>query len=401
MRDIDRLLDLFDRGKLLRPSAAVPNIVDFAHAIACIISVEDVRPTPGVSAIQDLIGSPDHLVFVLADGLGMNFVEKMDSSAFIPNHLTVELRTVFPSTTPAAMTTLATGKWPCQHAVVGWHTYIPAFDDVSTIIRYQRTSDEKQLTELGIAPEQVYPVPSRLGRGKRDSLLLQPDFIASSVYSSYWTGGAATQGYNNLNEAVEIILQRLSRAKRPTFTYLYTPKVDRAAHDHGAYHDTTWAKVRELDAFLDQIAASLPASARLVVTADHGHLNAQKETSHTITSLDDELLKLLTRKPSGDIRVMYLTVPEDNIPRFRELFKSRYGDDFLLLTLEDVERLELLGPGHLAEHTRSRLGSIIAVSTGAATLDYRRALGEKDKPPAVSHHSGLTPDEMRIPLIIA
>jgi predicted AlkP superfamily pyrophosphatase or phosphodiesterase len=401
MRDIDRLIDLFDRKKLLRPSAAVPNIVDFANTVARIIGIEDAPFAFNTLALQDLVGAPDHLVFVLADGLGMNFVDKMDSSSFIPGHLATEMLTVFPSTTPAAMTTLATGKWPCQHAVVGWHTYVPAFDDVSTIIRYQRTSDEKQLTELGVAPEQVYPMPSQLRRGKRDSLLLQPDFIAGSVYSSYWTGGAATEGYEKLSEAMEAIPKRLVKAQRPTFTYLYTSEVDKSAHDHGAYHAKTWAKVRELDAILEQLAASLPASARLVVTADHGHLDSQKETSHTITSLDDELIKLSTRKPSGDIRVMYLAVPEENVRRFQEIFKDRYGDDFLLLTLEEVECLELFGPGPISERTLPRLGSIIAVSTSTATLDYRKALGEKDKPPAVSHHSGLTPDEMRIPLVIA
>lgn len=42
----------------------------------------------------------------------------------------------------------------------------------------------------------------------------------------------------------------------------------------------------------------------------------------------------------------------------------------------------------------------LVLSTGGAVLDYRAALGD-DVHPLVSHHGGLTPAEMQIPLVVA
>ncbi len=41
--------------------------------------------------LVDLIGPSEHLVLILADGFGMNFLGAMDSEDFAPRHLAVEL----------------------------------------------------------------------------------------------------------------------------------------------------------------------------------------------------------------------------------------------------------------------------------------------------------------------
>ena len=61
-----------------------------------------------------------------------------------------ELQTVFPSTTAATLTTLATAGWPVKHAVLGWFLYLPEVDAVTTILPFIRRSDGTSLTELGV-----------------------------------------------------------------------------------------------------------------------------------------------------------------------------------------------------------------------------------------------------------
>ncbi len=402
------LLKAFESGQLVRPSAHALNIVDFANALASLAGVSDVSLTPGARKIAEIIGPAEHLIFVLIDGLGMNFVRDMPGGAFIPGHVAAVLQTVFPSTTPVVATTLATGRWPAEHAVVGWETYIPEIDAVSTIIHFQERKTERPLSEMGLKPEQAYPLRSQLGRTPRDFLALLPEGIVGSAYSSYWTGGKAQRGCKTLREAADAALQRVVGANsqnsrepaEPTFTYIYTSQVDFNAHACGVRHSRTRTQAREVNEELERLAEHLPRNARLVATADHGLLDAAREQVREI-SYSDELLRYLRKEPSGDRRVMYFDAREGELSAFARLFRERFGEKFLLISTAEAERLELLGPGKLSAAARSRLGNLLAISRGADLLDYRWPNKKDEGPPKVSHHSGLTPDEIMVPLIVA
>ncbi len=84
--------------------------------------------TRGARLLRDLIGEPRHLVLLLVDGLGLRMLEQRPADSVLRRLLAMELRTVFPSTTASAITSLATGEWPAQHAVVGWWTHLPVLD---------------------------------------------------------------------------------------------------------------------------------------------------------------------------------------------------------------------------------------------------------------------------------
>ncbi|MCI0438284.1 MAG: alkaline phosphatase family protein [Chloroflexi bacterium] len=394
------LMKAFESGQLVRPSADALNIVDFANALASLAGVSDVRLTSGASKIAEIIGPADHLVFVMIDGLGMSLVRDMPGGAFIPSRVAAVLRTVFPSTTPVVATTLATGKWPSEHAVVGWETYVPEIDAAATIIRFQDRKSERPLSEMGLKPEQAYPVRSQMGRTPRDFLALLPESIVGSAYSNYWTGGKAQLGCKTLREAADAALQRVARAASQTFTYIYTSQVDFNAHACGVRHSRTRAQAREVNEELERLAERLPRNARLVATADHGLLDAAREQAREIPHTD-ELLRCLRKEPSGDRRVMYFDVREDELSAFERLFSERFGERFVLVSTADAEQLELFGPGKLSAATRNRLGNLIAISRGADLLDYRWPDKKDDGAPKVSHHSGLSPDEMLVPLIVA
>ena len=402
MSDAARLKALMDSGALLHPIGDAPSIVDCANALHSLMDIPDTPLNESAREVRRLIGEPDHLVLVLADGFGMNFVETLDAGAFIPNHLATEMRTVFPSTTPIVLTSLATGEWPGRHGVIGWFVRLREIDAVSTIISHIRTADAKSLSELGVSVADAYPVPSRIGRARRDALHIMPDEIAGSVYSSYWSGGARQVGYDvkSPQHAIRTVIERIRMAREPTCVYLYLPHVDHSAHEVGASHSDTLTAAKQVDAMLGALAAALPDNARLVMTADHGHLDAPRSKTYTLEA-SDEIIGLCERMPTGDFRAMYADVADENMDAFRRLIRERFGENFLVLTAQEVEEAGLLGPGKPSEETRRRMGSALALSTCDAVLDYRAALGEKGLHPMASHHGGLTPAEMRIPLVVA
>ena len=81
-------------------------------------------------------------------------------------------------------------------------------------------------------------------------------------------------------------------------------------------------------------------------------------------------------------------------------FRRRFGDVYALLSVAEAEALALFGPGPLAGAARRRIGNFIGLSPAPVALIYGTDLG--DGVGALrGYHGGLTPAEMRVPLIVA
>lgn len=397
--DVERLSAAFAAGALLSPSSDAPSIVDLSRALASLAGA-DIQPTPGSQALAERIGPSEHLVFVLVDGLGMELVERMPQTSFMARHLAGELRTVFPSTTAVALTSFATGEWPGRHGVTGWWTHLLEIGAAASLLQFVTRSTKHPLTRLGLTPEQLLPAPPLMSMVKRDALALMPELIADSAYSIYFSGGKARRGYRSLHEAVDTTLKRIEAARGPTYTYLYTNRIDNSAHAYGIGHREVQAALAELELEIERLRCELDGHGRIVLSADHGFLDAPEGVRHQITSWDG-LRASLDSPPSGDSRVLYFHVRDASHLRVRQYFRRRFGERFLLLTIEDAERLQLFGPHPASPLTRSRMGDLLAISMGADVIEYRPPGGNSKVMMELSHHSGLTAAEMRVPLIIA
>ena len=400
MVGIEDLLDAFQTRGLARPSHQDPNIVDLARAVARLSGVDANDRTVNSSVIEQRIGPADHLVLVLLDGVGMVMLENLSHDSFLRGHLVDELSTVFPSTTSVALTTLATGAWPAEHGVTGWWTHISELGQTAVILRYVTRSDDRDLAGLGMDVETVFPLQSAFASYDRDTLLLMPAAIADSTYSAYFSGGRPTTSYGSLDQGISTVIRRIADAGEPTFTYLYVSQVDSLAHLHGMTRPEVLESLREVDAELARLHSAIGDKGRIVVTADHGFLDAPAASRHTLRPSTD-LTPLLHYPPSGDTRVMYLHVRDWARARVRGHFERKFGSRFYLISVDEAEDLELFGPGPLAPATKDRMGDLIAISSGAHMIEYNAARGSARSVLLNGHHSGLTPDEMKIPLVIA
>ena len=399
LSDRERLLAAFDSGELVRPSPEVPNVVDLANALPRVADSGAPR-SPAVASIVDAIGPVDHVVFVLVDGLGMNVIDAEHGAAFLGANVAAELMTVFPSTTPTVLTSYATGLWPSQHGVPNWHLYLEEIDAVATIIHFIRRGDDRDLASLGLTPEQAYPEPSIVPGMAWPSFGIVPEGIGATPYSSYCRGHTPHYGYKGLEDAAGAVLKWLSEAQGSTFTQVYIPHVDAASHEYGIDHDVAKQAVSGVDGWLAQLAGLMPPNVAIVISADHGLLNTPDEHVHEIEP-DDELLRHLAREPWGTGRATMFQAREDRTAEFETSFRERLGDDFYLLETDEVLDLGLMGPGPAAHVTRRRIGSHLAVSRGTPVIDYKYPREEQDEHKSVASHGGLTPDEMRVPLIVA
>lgn len=394
MSDGARLLAWFDSGALMRPDATQPNTVALARAIASRCGAPDIALSAPAGRIAGAIGAADHIIFVLADGLGMNLIERLPVSSFFRRHIAMEMQAVFPSSTAPAITSLATGCWPAAHGVPGWFVYLPDDEIIATILPYIERFSKRPLADLGIAPERAMPVPSFLPRFSHEAICYMPAHICGSVYSNYVSGGPPQIPYKRLSRAIDAIAARVREARGPTYTYLYVPFIDTAEHKHGPYTKPVAKTLAKVEQAIESLAEKVAGRARIVVSADHGLTHVGKRHQHEIKD-GDALLDLLRLPPTGEPRVPLFFARDDAREAFASMFRARFGATHALLTIDEIDTLRLLGPDPLAPETRRRLGDFMAIS---ATDD---AISFKPDEPMLGYHGGLQPDEMRVPLILA
>ncbi len=400
MTGIAYLVEAFAEGDLLRPRPEVRNLVDMSRAIACLCGVNDLDMSENAHEIAKSIGDADHIALVLVDGMGMNLLESLPPNSFLRRRLWEQMQTVFPSTTAVALTSLATGEWPQDHAVTGWWTHLPALGSSATILSYTARSNNQSLLKRGISPETAFPVKSLWKSMPRDVRAVVPKAIAGSVYSEYFSGGRETVGYESLANGVDLVASHVSESEEKTFTYLYSSRVDSEAHMYGMTRPQVHHALTEVDREIERLASLVGDKARIVVTADHGFLDAPPPKRHTLR-VNRQLQPLFRLMPSGDARVMYLYTLEWARERVRRYFEQRFEQVFMVVDMEDAIKIQLFGPTEPTDETRERLGDLVVVSSGADVLEYNASRGSGRMLQLNGHHSGLSPDEMLIPLVIA
>ncbi len=377
----------------LHPLGGAANTVDLVRTAASRMGVDDVSPHP---RIAQHLGEPRHLVFVLLDGLGMNVVEQLGPDDAIAAHVRMELRAICPSTTAAALTSIATGAYPTDHAVTGWFTHLPELGCTSVILKFIERRSERPLTGRGVTLTSLMPAPALTPRMNRDTLHVVPAEYCDSEYTRYTRGDTAGHGYTSLPSAIDHIIQRVRAADGPTYTYLYVADIDTLEHEVGPDHERVLFLVHEIGAQLTRLARD--ADATVVATADHGQVHIPVENRRALFD-GDALGVLLEVMPSGTGRMPLFHVRDGCDAAFRELFEKRYADRFALLPLADAEALQLLGPGPCSDVARQRFGDYLALPRGESLLRYYKP-GKSPQTDHTGHHGGLSPQEMRVPLIV-
>ena len=399
MTGIAYLIEAFAEGDLLRPRPEVRNLVDMSRAVGQLCGVDGLDLSENARGITQAVGDADHIVLALVDGLGMNLLERLPADSFLRRNLWEQMQTVFPSTTAVALTSLTTGEWPQDHAVTGWWTQLPALGSAATILSYTARSNNQDLLKRGIPPEVAFPVESLWKSMPRDVRVIVPKAIVGSVYSRYFSGGRKTVGYESLSNGVDLAVEHILESEGKTFTYLYSSRVDSEAHMYGMTRPQVQHALSEVEREIERLARLVGNKARIVVTADHGFLDAPPPKRHTLR-VNRQLQPMFRLMPSGDARVMYLYTLEWARERVRRYFEQRFEQVFMVVDMEDAIKIQLFGPTEPTDETRERLGDLVVVSSGADILEYNASRGSGRMLKLNGHHSGLTPDEMLIPLII-
>lgn len=237
--------------------------------------------------IDALAAEHDQLGVVLLDAFGWAFVQRHADHPFLRRLQVEPMRSQFPSTTTAHLTTLYSGLPVGEHGLYEWRCFEPLVGDVVRPLRFAFADRDEPLP---ITPRELFPWPSRCA----GATVLQPAAIADTPYGSAAFAGATVVGFEHLADGVAQL------RSTPGVSYLYWDAIDATGHREGPSSQAF------VDASLHALDALAAVDTPLLVTADHGQLDV-----HTTDSLDlfwPELTKHLMRPPAGSARDLFLHV---------------------------------------------------------------------------------------------
>ena len=254
-----------------------------------------------------------HIVLILCDGMGSSCLEhafdgNKEASFLIENNQRTRLRAVFPSTTPAALTSLATASWPGRHGMPGWNLRdksgcdFPS-DSAGPVVQILVLSDHirdaksgKLANEVGFdnwdkvfvekpwsrslqqsnAPRKMIYINAyngddyqnwsqggasegtdfsswQMGSNStniKDDSLFDTAKIEETSFDTLGQPKGSTDAINFFRDGINAALAKISQAERrgeTTFTYIYTAHPDKHMHSLGVEHEEVKKVIKGID----------------------------------------------------------------------------------------------------------------------------------------------------------
>lgn len=330
-----------------------------------------------------LLGA-DQVVLLVLDGLGWK--QLGDRPAIAPTLASATggpITSVAPSTTAAALTSLATGLPPALHGIVGYR--FPVDRKILNVLRWQLgTSDARSI--LPPRSLQARPPFRRPGPDLPVSVVSRVDF-ASTGFTAAHLGGVPFRGWYTASGLVPEVLACLQRGD--ALVYAYYDGIDRVAHalGLGSHYD---AELRAADRLVADLLESLPPRAALVVTADHGQVDA----GSTGEVLGGDLAEAVDLY-SGEGRFRWLHTRSGAAPEVLAGATEAFGHLAWVRSRQQVIDDGWLG-GVPEPPIADRLGDVALVPFAPTSFLDPADVGEQR---LKGRHGSLTPAEMLVPFL--
>ncbi|MBI5157823.1 MAG: alkaline phosphatase family protein [Acidimicrobiia bacterium] len=315
-------------------------------------------------------------VLMLFDGLGDHQLAHPAAGALRSSRVGA-IDAGWPTTTTVSMATIATGMTPAEHGLLGYQLRVPETGHVVNTIKWITQWGEKIDHDLW----GFLPMPNlweRLASHGVEPVTLQPWNFDDSPMSRMLYRGCRFEPWSDEDEAAAIAAQLAAVPGRLVF--FYVPHVDFAAHVGGQGSDD-YAEAMGIAARMwERLVHRLPAHAVAIGTADHGHVDIAEDHRIEIPKAahDDRDFGGDPRAPFvyGEVAALAAELGVDWVPR--EQMESWWGP----------------GTHHPGFDGRAPDGVLLPRPGWVA---MHRHADER----LVGHHGGLTPEEMRIPLLVA
>ena len=347
--------------------------------------------------IGSLSGRPDWfapvsgaVVFVV-DGLGsLNLRARSGHGRFLTDSSSRSdtARSVFPSTTATALTSLLTGADAGVHGIAGYRIRVPGTDDIVNQLRGWETD--------GLDPhswQRAEPLLEREALGGRPCFVVtKPEYAGTGLTEAILRGGRFIPG-DDLDARVAAAVDAV--ASNPgALVYLYAPELDGAGHKHGWESDAWAAELEHVDDAARSLAAALPAGVGALVTADHGMVDVPRHR-HILLGDGDGLTDGV-RHIGGEPRMLHLYAEDGAASAVAAAWTDAESARSWVLTRDEAIEAGLFGV--VDDSVRERIGDVL-IAARAGVVYYDDRLSDKRAQKMIGQHGSLTDAERVVPLI--
>lgn len=409
------------REEFIRPWYGQRSIAELVPTVAAIFDA-DIRPGRPIFPRElwaEALGAKK-VVVLLVDGLAWHHLVRYAEdvpllSRFAASGEVFPITSVFPSTTPAALTTLHSGLTPQEHGLPEWTVFFEELDvTIETLpFRILATGGRDTLLELGGHADMLYE-----GRTIYEDLRTKgiPSYVfgyfeyATGAYSRATHEGAFPVSYINADDFASKLRELLTAVAGPAYFFLYWGSVDSVMHKFGPYTQEHLAELRFFSAALERelFEKLTPEAARdtvVLLTADHGQVNVARERIVYLNQYP--LLEANYRRsrrgamipPTGGPHDVFLFVRPEKVTESIELLERELGDRAWVMRASEAVALGLFGMGAPTARFSRRIGNILVLPRAGHHIWYEHLPGSLFR--QLGTHGGLSEEEMVVPLASA
>ena len=392
-----------DEARRVLPDYDGGSIVNVAASILDAFGVEP----PSAPLRPDLLPSgglagPGGTVLLVVDALGLSQLEAALTAGCTPRLAqlidtaplgTQRITSIFPSTTTAALNSLATACVPAEHGVMGHMLWLEEVGAVVNMLTFYPVGGDTPISENVV--RRVPTLYERLAAAGVPSTLITDFAFEGTPFTNLLTEGSRFAGYGGLSQIPYQLELALQAAAGPAFYSLYWPLIDTLSHFHGPDHAATPSPACRVEMeFIDLMVGKVADvcaghGCTLVVIADHGQTPLYPERALPV---EGELRAALSGAPGGARRALYLSgVDVESVYADTRLAA---GVDLAIATDDAIAAGWFGGP---CDGVRSRLGDVIILAGEGVQFLYDYGRGTYTQS---GSHSGLTSQEMVVPLIV-
>lgn len=335
--------------------------------------------TPASWLPEPVHGARTVVVLVL-DGLGWHALERWPAHASTMRALDGgSITTCAPTTTSAALTSIATGRTPAEHGILGYRIRIGG--EVLNVLQWSMQGGDD-----GPDPRQVQPHEPFGGRSIR--LVTRAEFRGSGFSDAHLRGGTLI-GWRTTAVLVEHV-RRLVAAGEPV-VYAYYDGVDKVAHEYGLENGFFETEIAFADRLVADLLEALPADAALLVTSDHGQVHVEQRGKVT---LDGDVGGLVAAY-SGEGRFRGLHARHGATDDLLAACREGYADRAWVFTRDELFDDGWLG-GDGGPLVRGRIGDVVLAARAPVAFI---APDHDVEARLVGYHGSLTAAELYVPLL--
>lgn len=327
-------------------------------------------------------------VVVLVDGLGYELIRRRGGHApFLRSLLPAAYRLTagFPSTTATSMGTFGTGLPPGAHGLLGYEVLVPGEDRLVNELSWEDGPD----------PLAWQPEATVFEAAERDGVAVTrigPAFFDGSGLTQAAVRGGRFSAADDLAGRVDAAVAALRRDPR-ALVYLYWGDLDKVGHVHGCQSWEWGDELEAIDAEIARLVRSVPSDTAVLVTADHGMVDAPHALR--IDLAHDPQLAAGVRHVGGEPRALQLYTEPGAVEDVAATWQGRVGERAWIRRRDEAVAEGWFGP--VAPRNTERIGDlVVAMRDNFAIVDSRRARPQLLA--LVGLHGSLTADESTVPL---